>query len=214
MIWVAWDIETCPLPLDGMTEAQRRRYEKELRRQLERTPAMAEEEASRLVRSVHPMLGWICCISAVSGTDTPNTPRSWSAASPGDECDMIHQFWNDIAPFRSPVWVTFNGKRFDVPWLIARSAHYHLTPTRHDLLNTHPYQHRPHLDLFHVLPQSFSLDDLCDHLAVPSPKSGLTATDVASAVADNRLDDVTSYCSSDVLATWSCAQCLRSLLFV
>jgi hypothetical protein len=85
---VAWDIETCPQPLESFTEAQRARYEMEIAHKLDRNPEMDEADASRLVRSVHPFLGWICCISAVSGTlqggtldGGPNEPVSWTAAS-------------------------------------------------------------------------------------------------------------------------------------
>ena len=209
MTFVAYDIETCPLPIDQMSEAQLRRHDKELRRQLERTPAMDEHEASRLVRSIHPMLGWICCISAVSGTTTDtNTPRSWTAENPDEEGTLLTHFWSDVAGFNNVVWVTFNGKRFDAPWLLCRSSHYRLSPSRTDLLNTYPFRHRPHADLATIWPQSCSLDDLCDHLSIPSPKGSMSGALVADAVASGAIDEVELYCSRDVLATLQCIQAI------
>ena len=212
MTFIAWDIETCPIPIERMTEAQRARFQKELKRQLARTPDMSEDTAGKLVRSVHPMLGWICCISAVRGTEEDHgQPRTWTADTIEDESSMLMQFWNDVKPFKGITWVTFNGKRFDVPFLLARSVHYRLTPTRNDLLQTYPYRHHPHLDLMTVWPQSYSLNDLCDHLCVPSPKSDMDGSHVADAVSMGRIDDVATYCAADVTATLACVQAMPIL---
>lgn len=204
---VAWDIETCPQPLESLTDAQRARYEMELDYKLGRTPDMDEADASRLVRSVHPFLGWICCIAAVSGTldGGPNEPVSWTAASMGDEAALLQAFWQAVDRFpKGTVWVTFNGKRFDVPYVEVRSAAHGITPTRHDLRNTYPYGHKPHTDLAWLWPQHYSLEGLCGLLDVPSPKSGVDGSDVADLVADGRMDDVAAYCERDVVATFRC----------
>ena len=192
MTAVAWDIETCPVPLDALSRAQQARYDNELAYKLSRESVMDRQTASRLVRSIHPFLGWICCISAVSGTlDSGasgrghNEPVSWTASSPDEEAGLLEAFWSAVADFPpGTTWVTFNGKRFDVPYVEARSVAHGLTPTRADLRDTYPYNMRPHADLACLWPQHYSLDGLCDLLGVPSAKGGWTkagSADVGSA---------------------------------
>ncbi|MDX1438904.1 MAG: hypothetical protein R3284_03275, partial [Rubricoccaceae bacterium] len=67
---VGLDIETVPLPVESFTDGQMRRYELDMARKKERiegTPdeSMTDEEISSLIRSTHPMLGWVCCVSVV-----------------------------------------------------------------------------------------------------------------------------------------------------
>lgn len=215
MTIVAWDIETCPQPLAALTPPQAARYEKELAHRLERRPGSDEDEVSRLVRSVHPFLGWICCISAVSGApdDGPNTPVSWTAVTPDEEAELLRRFWEAVAGFpRRTLWVTFNGKRFDVPFVEARSAVHGLAPSRSDLIDTYPYRHRPHADLARIWPLHYSLDGLCGLLGVPSPKDAFDGSQVAGYVADGRIDAVAAYGERDVVATYACLRGLKHWL--
>jgi 3'-5' exonuclease len=215
MICIAWDIETCPRPLSAFSETQQVRYEKEYARQRERNPEMVDEELSRLVRSIHPHLGWICCISAVSGTldRRVNDPVSWTAAGEDEEAQLLRAFWAAVAGFpRSVTWVTFNGKRFDVPFILARSARHRVSPTRADMTNTYPYKDRPHTDLSNLWLVSYGLADLCEHLGVDSPKGGFDGSDVACAVHDGRIQEVKDYCERDAIATLGCAQAAETVL--
>lgn len=213
---VAWDIETCPHPAETLTDAQRARYETELERKLEQKPHLSEAEAARLARSVHPFLGWVCCISAVSGTlgGGPNEPVSWTAASPSEEKDLLASFWQAVSGFpKNTLWVTFNGKRFDVPFVEARSAAWGLHPTRPDLRNTYPYSHEPHADLAWLWPQHYSLNDLCGLLGVPSPKqNGIDGSQVAGLVEKGELETVAAYARRDVVATWRCGRSALPLM--
>lgn len=209
---VAWDIETCPIPLEAMTEAQRNRYEKELRRELQKDPDQDHEEASSRVRSLHLHLGWICCISAVRGTlcGRQGAPRTWSCSNPTGEAELLRGFWDVLGRFPpSTLWVTFNGKAFDVPFLLGRSVHHGIRSTQQRLTDTYPFRHRPHADLARIWPRRFNLDGLCDLLGVSSSKSEMCGADVAATVRHGRSADVAMYCEADVVATLRCAQRLR-----
>lgn len=204
---IAWDIETCPIPDDHLAESHYARIAKEVRVQCQRSPHLPEAEVIELVRGTHPFLSWICCISAVGGTlgQGPRTPISFSAASLGKEKTLLESFWALIGSFPgNPIFVTFNGKRFDVPFLLARSAHHRVRPTRQDLTDTYPYSHQPHADLLHAWPYAYTLDDMCTLLDVASPKNGFNGGDVADAVEAGELARVVAYCSDDVRATWEC----------
>ncbi len=204
---IAWDIETCPQPSGEMTRQQTARYEKELRRQLGRSPEMDEQDASRLVRSVHPMLCWICCISVCrydAEREDMRPAHSYTAFTPAEEAAMLGRFWTDIQKLPGMVtWVTFNGKRFDVPILRARTLAGGMRLGRRDILSTHRYRHKPHADLYCAFDR-MSLADVCDLLDVPTPKGQMEGSAVWPAVQAGRYDEVIRYCEGDVQATLGC----------
>lgn len=212
---VAWDVETCPLPFDTLSDAQRQRLGVAAATEQRRHPDLDQEEAQRKAASLHPFLGWICCLSAVRlGSDgLPGRPKSYTAASVAHEPDLLRAWWADAARLpRGTQFVTFNGKRFDADWLRVRSATHGIAPARTDLLDTYPYNARPHADLARVFGCVHSLDDLCDLLGVvrpdaaPPPDGGapISGSSVAQAVAGGRLADVARYCEADAISTLDC----------
>ncbi len=202
---IAWDIETIPQPEDLLSDRQRRRYELALADELKRSPETDPVEAGRKVRSLHPMLGQICCISVVrmDPAGVVRAPASYVAETLADEPGLLTRFWDDVAqlPRAGVVWVTFNGKRFDVDWLKVRSMAAGITPTRRDLLDTYPFKNTPHCDLSRAVDCRAGLDDLCDLLGVASPKGDIDGSGVAAAVEAGRIEDVVAYCERDVVAT-------------
>lgn len=222
MTYVAWDIETCPLPSDTLPEAQQERLGNEVERLRDRSSEESDEALHRQAGSFHPHLGWICCISAVrGGPNKIEDPKSWTADSPEEEEALLDQFWADIHAIgrhhdrnREDLrWITFNGKDFDVPFLTARTVADGLAPTRKDIINTYPYDHEPHADLMGIWPGSdYSLEGLCSFLGVESPKDEIDGSMVAELTRDGRLDEVAEYCEGDAVATLRCAQEVAVLL--
>lgn len=212
---VAWDAETCPMPEHLYTDAHRARLEKETSIIRDRRQDLDDEAARRLAQSTHPFLGWICCVSAVAGSleNGCRKPISFKAASIDGEKALLQAFWDAIGQFPGkPVWVTFNGKRFDVPFLLARSAANGVAPSRFDIADTYPYKHRPHADLYGAWPCCYTLHDLCALLGVTSSKNGFDGSMVAAAVSDGRIDEVVQYCEADVVAAWTCYRSLQPYL--
>lgn len=208
---IAWDIETVPQQLDDLSERQRRRLHLEVEGQRERNPSMSDDELIRRACSFHPMLGRICCVSFVrQPEDGMPRPHSYVAPTRADEADMLRQLWADIAGFRRPLWVTYNGKRFDCDWLRVRSAAHGIAPTRRDILDTYPFRHEPHCDLAKVFDCRAGLADLCDLVGVPNPKSDLDGSQVAEAVKQGRIADVVRYCEADVVATLAAYEALAA----
>lgn len=212
MQFVAWDIETCPFPVDSFSEAQRSRFEERLSKRRSKRPDEDKDDAARLVRSLHPLLGWVCCISAVRGAvgEAANRPKSWTAASPEEEPELLERFWDDIQHIsrNAPTirWVTFNGKKFDVPFVEARSMHHGITPVNSALLDTYPFNDAPHLDLMGLWPMPMRLHELCELLGVESPKDEGDGSAVADLVAAGDINKVARYCEKDVQAAYACAQ--------
>ena len=220
---MAWDLETVPLPDDALSDAQRQRLDVAAASECRRHPDLDPAQARRKAGSLHPFLGWICCLSAarLRPDGRPARPKSYTAAAPGAEADLLRAWWADAARLpRGTRFVTFNGKRFDADWLRVRSAAHGIAPARHDLLDTYPYNARPHADLARAFGCVHSLGDLCDLLAVARtdaeavpdggpPVSGAT---VADAVARGRLGAVARYCEADVQATLACYVRLAAFL--
>lgn len=213
---LVYDIETCPQPVEALTDRQARRLEMEGGRIAERDADLSIEQAARKAASLHPQLGWICCISfAVVGSDgAVEEVHSCTAAAPNEERAALEAFWCEILTLAPAKTVTFNGKYFDAPFLKLRSIRHQIPlPKNADVvLSTHRWQNRPHLDLAHILhPVRLGLDDLCELLDVPSPKGSMTGAGVALAVEAGRIADVARYCEADVVATAHCVRALGDL---
>ena len=220
---VAWDLETVPLPADALSGAQRARLALAVAAECRRQPDLSLQEARRRAASLHPFLGWVCCLSAVRlrPDGQPAQPKSYTAASPVAEADLLRAWWADAARLpRGTRFVTFNGKRFDADWLRVRSAAHGIAPARADLLDTYPYNARPHADLARVFGCVHSLDDLCDLLAVARTDAGapldggppISGATVADAVGQGRIAAVARYCEADVQATLACYVQLAAFL--
>ena len=131
----------------------------------------------------------------------PRAPKSWTAAALDEEADLVRAFSKAVNGFSGEVrWITFNGKRFDVPFLEARasahglSSNDGLSPTRADTRNTYSYSHAPHADLMDLWPFHYGLAGLCELLGVESAKGEMDGSSVAGAVAAGEVECVARHC--------------------
>jgi len=120
-----------------------------------------------------------------------------------DEKGILQMFWSDIHHYGQVV--TFNGRGFDCPYLLLRSAMLHVKPTR----NLMPYRYDPanHCDLldqltFYSAYKKFNLDFYCKAFNIISPKEqGVTGHDIGELVAKKKYREIAEYCFRDVKAT-------------
>ncbi|MBC8071476.1 MAG: ribonuclease H-like domain-containing protein [Deltaproteobacteria bacterium] len=153
-------------------------------------------------------------VFAVPATTPPAMPmHSPSWIRPVTEPELLRAFWA-LAGHASVV-VSYNGRGFDVPFLIGRSL-IHGVPIKTDLMSP-PYSLRPHLDLFNVLAgggSSYgrgpsSLDVVCWALGFASPKEAMDGSMVATAYAKGDLAQIALYNAGDVRATTAVYQRVR-----
>lgn len=121
----------------------------------------------------------------------------------GDERTILSTFWDDVVKYEQII--TFNGRGFDGPFLMMRSAILGIRPTR----NLLPYRFDPsqHCDLleqftFYGAIRKFNLDFYCKAFGVESPKShGITGLDLGKLWEEKKFRAIAEYCLGDLKAT-------------
>lgn len=122
----------------------------------------------------------------------------------GSEVDVIKNFWKVASSYDQ--FITFNGRSFDAPFLILRSAINKITPTK----NLMPYRYSTdiHIDLmdqltfYRATSRGFSLDFYAKAFGIKSPKAdGVDGSKVGDMYKNGKCTDIARYCMGDVVAT-------------
>ena len=121
----------------------------------------------------------------------------------GTEQEIIRKFWDTIKGYKQ--FITFNGRGFDCPFILVRSAMHKIRPVRDLMPNRYG---DTHIDLFDQLSffgatrRKFSLDMWCRTFGIKSPKSeGITGYEVKDLYQAGRYRDIARYCAGDLKAT-------------
>jgi hypothetical protein len=189
-----------------------------------------DDGAADLACSLSPLLGKVVSLafadgdaeadeSAVTVLAVPPPGRSQEQKDyppwlrPVDEPALLRAFW--VLASQAAVVVSYNGRNFDVPFLVNRSL-LHGVPARVDLLGN-PYNLRPHLDLYRLLQPGRALgpaglDVLCWALGLESPKGTLDGSQVAPTYARGDIEAIAAYNRGDVKATVGVYQRVRDTI--
>lgn len=121
----------------------------------------------------------------------------------GTETELLTQFWQDLVHYEQ--FITFNGRGFDCPFLMLRSAMLEVQPTRN--LMPYRYDSKIHCDLLEQLTfygalRKFNLDFYCKSFGIESPKShGITGLDLKGLFEQKRYKEIAEYNLGDLKAT-------------
>jgi 3'-5' exonuclease len=125
----------------------------------------------------------------------------------GTERQILEKFWEYLD--REDRFISFNGRQFDGPFLMIRSAIQGLPPKR-DLIGNR-YRFHPNCDLREVLnfngtinprQMRFNLDLACKSFGIVSSKTeGMDGRAVETLYRAGRHEDIAVYCLEDVRAT-------------
>jgi 3'-5' exonuclease len=210
MATVVFDIETVGFEWDELDDAQRTYLTRNAR---------SDEERERLVEtlSLWPLTGRIVVLAMVN----PDTGRGrvWYEKTDGrleekssdglftfvgdTEKIFLAEFWKAIARFHR--FVTFNGRTFDGPFLMLRSAALGI-PVSKNLVG-YRYAVKPHTDLLDVISffgaaRKWNLDFACKAFGIESPKEhGMDGYSVGPYYRAGRLREIALYGRRDVEAT-------------
>ena len=121
----------------------------------------------------------------------------------GTEKEIIEKFWNAMKTCSQ--FITFNGRGFDCPFILIRSAVHKIKPTKDLMPNRYNGSHIDLLDqltFYGASRRRFSLDMWCRTFGIKSPKEdGITGYEVKDLFRAGRHIDIAKYCAGDLRAT-------------
>ena len=124
------------------------------------------------------------------------------------EKEMLEQFWNIAKQYQE--FITFNGRAFDGPFAMVRSAYHGIRPSRNLSESRYLYQQKTcvHIDLVDQLTfygnvrKKGSLHLWSRLFGIKSPKSdGVTGDDVGRLFKEKKFLDIARYNTGDLRAT-------------
>ncbi len=238
--FLIFDIETVPQPWEDFSESQQ---EYILRR-----AATEEEKQQKLAEmALSPMTAQVVCIGLqlMEGSDEEGWEQINRAAfsvdngmvgnelveeklESGDPCmlsneeTMLNNFWKTLKKYNRCQLVSFNGRNFDAPFLMLRSALKGIRPSR-NLMQGTKFNYSMHIDLIDELTfynpspfsasKRFNFDFYTRAFGIKSPKGeGIDGSLVPKFFAEGKIMEISEYCMRDITATWELFLKWRELL--
>ncbi|HYM19464.1 MAG TPA: ribonuclease H-like domain-containing protein [Candidatus Kapabacteria bacterium] len=225
-----FDIETVPLPFDESYDEVQKEY------LLRGLSTEAEIENQKRLGALNPLLGRVVCIGlyipelargaalSLATEDSEETveyeDHSIKYLTFADEAALLTHFWQGLDEVRYSAFVSFNGRNFDCPFLMLRSAALGVRPSINMMAGTRwsfriagkKYE-SDHIDLLDKLvfgagfdksgaTRKFNLDFYTKSFGIKSPKAeGVTGYNVADFFVDGKIREIAEYCIRDVRAT-------------
>jgi hypothetical protein len=222
MTTIAFDIEVAGFPWDEVDEITRGYL-------LSRARTPEDREAVSERTALYPGLGKVIAIGMWLADEQRGMlllegqtagPSDWekvphSKIQRGSEVELLETFWK-LVDRRGLRLVSYNGRGYDGPMLMIRSAQLGVKPS----VNLLPYRYdvSGHCDLHEIFSfhgsvrERYSLDYWCRRFDVESPKGSIDGSQVARAYRDGRIEDIGEYCLRDVRATAQLYECVRGTL--
>jgi DNA polymerase elongation subunit (family B) len=209
---LVFDIETAAHDLASFDDYSQRALD-----QLSEREEDAEEEAFRFAFS--PLTAQVVTIAALdadTGRGSVWVNGSLRAFEENgvsfescDERSLLEKFWEHARTYDE--FITFNGRTFDVPFLMIRSAILGVKPTKNLMgnryLSLQPSNAR-HIDLkdqftfYGAKKERLGLHFWCVAFGIPSPKVGeVTGEDVTRLWRAGEHEKIARYCLGDTIAT-------------
>jgi len=213
------DIETSGQDWDSLDELS----QEQLTNYFERNSKDAEEaEESKDKLGFWPLTGEVVAIGVLNpitgkgavlaqgnGAELPSELEAGIALEWGSEADILKKFWNIADKYN--YFITFNGRQFDAPYLMIRSAIHGIRPSKNLLANRYlssqPFS-ALHVDLMDQLSfygaarKNFSLHFWTQAFGIKSPKDGgVDGDDVKKLFRAGKILDIAKYNLGDLQAT-------------
>ncbi|OGU60852.1 MAG: hypothetical protein A2X64_04615 [Ignavibacteria bacterium GWF2_33_9] len=125
---------------------------------------------------------------------------------------LLETFWKTVDKYKGCVLMSFNGRNFDAPFLMIRSALLKVKPTR-NLMEGTKFNYPQHIDLIDELTfyspsgygatKRYNFDFYTRAFGLVSPKSeGIDGSLVSVFFREGKYKTIADYCLRDVDATW------------
>ena len=224
MSYLVFDIESAALPFDAFDQAQ----QEYLMRGFE-TDEERERQLSNM--SLNGLTAQVVCIGMLyaesldaepKGIVYSNVPSDHGESTLPDgslwrrmsEVQVLERWW-ELFRRKQIHLVSFNGRGFDCPFLMLRSAVLGVQPSRNLMAGT-KFNYHSHTDLIdelsyfgppskHISPMKrFNLDFYCKAFGVTSPKEeGITGDMVPRMFREGEHATIAEYCMRDIYSTWN-----------
>lgn len=209
-----FDIETVGVNFDHLDSVSREYIQK-----YAETDQELAEAKDRL--SLSPLTGTIAAIGVLNpetkhgiifianGKKLPKELQKGVELKMGTEKEILEQFWEVAKHYNH--FISFNGRTFDVPFLMVRSAILDVQPSKNLMANRY-LSSQPasavHIDLLDQLTfygavrKKYNLHFWCKAFGIPSPKeSGITGEDMSMLVREEKYMEMAQYNLGDLLST-------------
>lgn len=123
------------------------------------------------------------------------------------EAEILKAFWEIAQKYRE--FITFNGRGFDAPFMMIRSAIHGIAPSVDLMEGRYLYQQRgvKHIDIYDQMTfygssaKKGSLHLFCRAFDIPSPKTGGGGDEVGKLFKKKKYEEIARYNMGDVIAT-------------
>ncbi len=214
---IIFDIETSAYPFESLSESQQEYLLRYANKENDPEAQKRMEEDAIRYMSLYPFTAKVVAIGLYDVEKNKSfvyyenvETEEWFSEENNTqykglpESEMLQSFWKIIE--LADRIVTFNGRNFDAPFLMLRSAMLKLKPSRN--LVTNRYDRSFHIDLldqftFYGLTRKFNLDFYCNAFGIESPKSkGISGMEVKSLYDAGKVKEIAIYCGKDIYATY------------
>jgi len=215
------DIETAGKNLENLDEISREYFE----HWAANAPGETEEELKKIEEgfSISPLTAEVVCIGALN----PDTDKGFIYFQNGgkekefeeksikfeamSEKEMLVKFWEQVKFYDE--FITFNGRGFDVPFLMLRSAIHKVKPSKNLLSNRYLNLQRgqaKHIDLLDQMQfygatygkRGYNLHMFCKAFGIESPKTkGVDGAHVKDMFNKGEYEKIARYNVDDIVAT-------------
>ena len=175
-----------------------------------------EREDVKKKLSLYPLTGEIVAIGMLNpdtmrgtvlfqdkNSKTPKLEEGDIVYESGNESEILEKFWDIVKTYDQVI--TFNGRGFDAPYLMLRSAVHKIRATKN--MMGYRYDYKEHCDLmeqmtFYSATRKFSLDFYAKSFGIKSSKDeGIDGSKVGDFYAKGKFMDIARYCFRDLVAT-------------
>lgn len=229
MNYLVFDIETVPLPFESFSESQQEYILRGTETEDEVTRRMGEMALTPLTAQVvciglklvekkdneyKDIISGAISVDNSMGDDEHRevTLSSGEIMHLYNEKQALSAFWKTLKKY-NPHLISFNGRNFDAPFLMLRSALLGIRPTK-NLMQGTKFKYDCHTDLIDELTfystnynygatKRFNFDFYTRAFGITSPKAqGIDGTKVPEFFNEGKIVEITEYCLRDVEATW------------
>lgn len=163
--------------------------------------------------SLNAEFGQIVCIGIGSVLDEAKPPHFAVFTKKGNnEREILEYFWNALFEAKNTKIITFNGKGFDIPYILKRSAILGVLPSMK--ISTRRYDTMQHFDVMETLTnffqgEMFSLGTYCKLYGIAHDDS-VSGGDVFALWKAGNIEAIKAHCTADVQATWELYQKIKN----